>query len=121
MKDILNNVKKKPPEYRRLHLAIVIDSDGNILNFNWNQKKSICAERNVINNTVLPPNSKMIVVQIRRKKNNKFTLGNSIPCKLCRNCILNSNLSSVTYSLKNGSFETCKSIDLPETDYSASK
>ena len=119
--NFLSNVKKEPPNYRRVHLAILLDSVGNVINFDWNLKNNICAERNLIKNNNIPKNSSMIVVQIRRKKNNKFTIGNSIPCMLCRECILNSNITSVSYSLKNGYITTCKSINLPKTDYSAEK
>ena len=110
--------KNRPPNYRRIHLAIIYDQTGNVINYDWNN--GICAERNCIKNTDdIPPNSSMLVVQIRRKKE-RFTIGNSMPCKRCRDCIIKTpSISYVTYSLKDGSLTTCERSQLPINSYSA--
>ena len=70
----------------------------------------------------IPPNSIMIVLQIRMKKLNStsYTIGNSLSCSLCREKLLSSDIDSVIYSEKGGELSTCDTNMLPENKYSAS-
>ena len=121
MINVLDAKNKPPPNYRRFHLALIFDKNNTLVNFCWNRPKFSCAERLMLKENI-PPNSIMIVFQIRMKKLNStsYTIGNSLPCSLCREKLLSSDIDSVIYSEKGGELTTCNTNMLPENEYSAS-
>ena len=114
--------KDQPPSCRRCHLAFV-QQDGKY-KWKFNTPGECCAERKLLEKLDTPP-SNMIVVQIRWKKHNKFSIGNSRPCERCRLALLASDVRprALTYSIYNQgtlTFSTVSPDMLEPNDYSAS-